>query len=159
MLRDAIALCMQLMIQRCLRTPSNCYPYIFRCLDNILMCAQPMMMQRCESTNKTEQQPLPGGPLMSTPLEDMVPHHSPGGSGGLAQFGGHMAHHLSAGHISGLDGQLSAAHLPSHGSLQHMDAMAHHSGLHASTLHEPPMGSHMVISPCFHLLCDSRASA
>ena len=113
------------------------------------------MMQRCESTNKTEQQPLPGGPLMSKPLEDMGPHNSPGDSGGRAQYGAHMTCHLSAGHIPGHHGQLSTAHLPSHGSLQHMEPMAHHSG----RMHEPPTGSHMVMCPCFHLLCYSYANA
>ena len=78
--------------------------------------------------------------MMSTPLDDMMPQHSPQNSRGSAHYNHQMARHLSAGHIPGMEGQLSQAHLPSHGSLQHMDGLAHHSG----RLPEPVMGSHMV---------------
>ncbi|CAL5220105.1 g2057 [Coccomyxa viridis] len=97
-------------------------------------------IHRCESTSqqKLEQPPLPA-PMMSTPLDDMMPQHSPQNSRGSAHYNHQMARHLSAGHIPGMEGQLSQAHLPSHGSLQHMDGLAHHSG----RLPEPVMGSHM----------------
>ena len=99
-------------------------------------------IQRCESSSqKLEQQPLPGA-MMSTPLEEMMPQHSSPNSRGSAHYNHQMARHLSAGHIPGMEGQLSPAHLPSHGSLAHMDSMAHHSG----RLPEPPMGAHMVVT-------------
>ena len=97
--------------------------------------------------------------MMSTPLDDMMPQHSPQNSRGSAHYNHQMARHLSAGHIPGMEGQLSQAHLPSHGSLQHMDGLAHHSG----RLPEPAMGSHMVktISACSFLVTflDSRQGA
>ena len=99
------------------------------------------IIQRCESTSqKLEQQPVPGA-MMSTPLEDMMPQHSPQNSRGGACYNHQMARRLSAGHIPGMEGQLSPpAHLPLHGSLAHMDSLAHHTG----RLPEPAMGSHMV---------------
>ena len=98
-------------------------------------------IQRCESSSqKLEQQPLPGA-VMSTPLEDMMPQHSPQNSRGGACYNHQMARHLSAGHIPGMESHLSPpAHLPLHGSLAHMDSLARHS----ARLPEPAMGSHMV---------------
>ena len=98
------------------------------------------LTQRCESSSKAD---LPmTAPMMSTPLDDMMPpRQSPQGSHGAPTYNNHMARHLSAGQIPGMDSQMPSAHLASHGSLQHMDGMAHQ---HSGHLQDPSMGSHMV---------------
>ena len=85
--------------------------------------------------------------MMSTPLENMMPQHSPQNLPGNAQYNQHMARHVLGRHIPGMEGQLTSVHLPSHGSLQHMDSLAHHT----ARMQEPAMNSHMVLPPpcCF----------
>ena len=105
------------------------------------------LTQRCESSSKAD---LPmTAPMMSTPLDDMIPpRQSPQGSHGPPAYSNHMARHLSAGQIPGMESQLASAHLASHGSLQHMDGMTHQ---HSSHLQDPSMGSHMVMLAAYSI--------
>ena len=98
------------------------------------------LTQRCESSSKAD---LPmTAPLMSTPLDDMMaPRQSPQASHGAPAYNNHMARHLSGRQITGMDSQMSSAHLPSHGSLQHLDSMAHQQ---PGRMQDTSMGSHMV---------------